>query len=142
LKIEGVCHNNLKNVSVNFPLKLFTCVTGVSGSGKSSLVTDTLLPALKNKINKSDNYVGKHKKLKGVEKIDKVIVVNESFLQAFLKQKLVVMVPADFRLMFLGEDVKLAWELALKKLKCIFCRMFMLLAKLVEVQGTIAKLLK
>jgi len=78
LKIEGVCHNNLKNVSVKFPLKLFTCVTGVSGSGKSSLVTDTLLPALKNKINKSDSYVGKHKNIKGIEKIDKVIVVNQS----------------------------------------------------------------
>jgi len=78
LKIEGVCHNNLKNISVNFPLKLFTCVTGVSGSGKSSLVSDTLLPALRNKINKSDNYAGEYKKLKGIEKIDKVIVVNQS----------------------------------------------------------------
>jgi len=78
LKIEGVKHNNLKNISVRFPLKLLTCVTGVSGSGKSSLVSDTLLPALKNLIYKSENYPGEHKKITGVDKIDKVIVVNQS----------------------------------------------------------------
>jgi len=78
LIISGVTHNNLKNITVNFPLGVFTCVTGVSGSGKSSLVIDTLLPALRRALYDSTAVCGAHKTLRGIEHIDKVIVVDQA----------------------------------------------------------------
>jgi excinuclease ABC subunit A len=78
LQLNGAVHNNLKNIDVKFPLGLFTCVTGVSGSGKSSLITDTLLPALRQHLYNSDDHAGSYKNLKGLDKVDKVIVVNQS----------------------------------------------------------------
>ena len=78
LKITGACHNNLKNVSASIEFGTLTVVTGVSGSGKSSLVTDTLAPALTNAIQRSLRPVGEYKKLTGIEQIDKVIDVDQS----------------------------------------------------------------
>jgi len=78
LQLNGAAHNNLKNINVKFPLGLFTCVTGVSGSGKSSLITDTLLPALRRHLYNSDNQAGAYKTIKGLDHVDKVIVVNQS----------------------------------------------------------------
>ena len=78
LKITGVKTNNLKNVSVKVEFGTLTVVTGVSGSGKSSLVTDTLAPALTNAIHRSARPVGTYKKLDGLENIDKVIDIDQS----------------------------------------------------------------
>lgn len=78
LKIHGAAHHNLKNIDVEIPLGLFVAVTGVSGSGKSSLVTDILYPAISNALQRSTLQVGAHQKISGVEYIDKVIAVDQS----------------------------------------------------------------
>lgn len=78
IKVLGACENNLKNIDVEFPLGMFVAVTGVSGSGKSSLVNEILHKALSNKIYKSKEKVGKHKAIEGVEHIDKVVVIDQS----------------------------------------------------------------
>ena len=78
IKLKGARANNLKNVDVQVEIGTLTVVTGVSGSGKSSLVTDTLAPALANKVMHARKRVGKHRKLEGVELIDKVINIDQS----------------------------------------------------------------
>ena len=78
LAIEGAATNNLRNVSVELELGTLTVVTGVSGSGKSSLITDTLAPALTNRIHHSHKRVGSYDRLKGVEQINKVIDIDQS----------------------------------------------------------------
>lgn len=78
LSIEGATTNNLKNVSTKIELGTLTVVTGVSGSGKSSLITDTLAPALTNRIHHSHKRVGYYSKIKGVENINKVIDIDQS----------------------------------------------------------------
>ncbi len=76
--LKGVSHHNLKNVDISIPLGTFTCITGVSGSGKSSLILDTLYPLCMREINKSSITAGKYKSIKGVANIDKVIDINQS----------------------------------------------------------------
>lgn len=78
IKLVGARHNNLKNVTVQFPLGTFICVTGVSGSGKSSLILDTLYPALSNKLYRTKHEVGQYDKIEGIEEIDKVIAIDQS----------------------------------------------------------------
>ncbi len=78
LRVVGASEHNLKNITVDFPLGLFICVTGVSGSGKSSLVIDVLARALKNYFYSSREEVGKHLKIEGLEHLDKVIEVDQS----------------------------------------------------------------
>ena len=78
LKITGARCNNLKNVTAKIEFGTFTVVTGVSGSGKSSLVTDTIAPALTNAIQRSARPVGPYKRLEGIEEIDKVIDIDQS----------------------------------------------------------------
>ena len=79
IRIRGARHNNLKNVNVTFPLGLFICVTGVSGSGKSSLVNETLYPAAKRVLYDSPRArPGKHRAIEGLENIDKVIDIDQS----------------------------------------------------------------
>ncbi|MCK4778459.1 MAG: excinuclease ABC subunit UvrA, partial [Actinomycetia bacterium] len=78
LIIKGAKEHNLKNIDVEIPLGLFICVTGVSGSGKSSLVNDILGKALARELYKSRKIPGKHRKIVGVENIDKVIEVTQS----------------------------------------------------------------
>lgn len=78
LTIHGAQHHNLKKVKAEIPLGLFIAVTGVSGSGKSSLITDTLFPALSNVLHKGMHPVGSHEKITGLEKIDKVIAIDQS----------------------------------------------------------------
>lgn len=78
LKLKGASHNNLKNIDVSIPLGKLIVVTGVSGSGKSSLVTDTMFPLLNNLINRSHLEVGPYKKLEGLDKIDKVVNIDQN----------------------------------------------------------------
>lgn len=78
IQITGASHHNLKNVSVKFPLGLMIAVTGVSGSGKSSLISDTLFPALANRLHHAEHPVGAMKKMTGIEHIDKVIAIDQS----------------------------------------------------------------
>jgi excinuclease ABC subunit A len=76
--IEGAEQNNLKNITVEIPLSTFTCVTGVSGSGKSSLINEILFPALSQKLYKSKQRVGRVKSIKNIHYIDKVINIDQS----------------------------------------------------------------
>jgi len=78
LKIVGAKHNNLKNIDVEIPLGLFVAVTGVSGSGKSSLVYDILARALAKKLHRSQEEPGEHKEILGIEYLDKVIKIDQS----------------------------------------------------------------
>ena len=78
LEVKGCCENNLKNINVRFPLGGLICVTGVSGSGKSTLVNQTLIPALKRKLYGSKVKAGAHKAISGVNKVDKVIEIDQS----------------------------------------------------------------
>ncbi|MBW2609840.1 MAG: excinuclease ABC subunit UvrA [Deltaproteobacteria bacterium] len=78
LVIEGARQNNLKDIRVEIPLGTFTCVTGVSGSGKSSLINETLYPALAQKMYRSKARIGKVKSIKGIHYIDKVINIDQS----------------------------------------------------------------
>ena len=78
IKIKGAEENNLKNIDVEFPLGQFVCVTGVSGSGKSSLVNEILYKSLAQKINKSRIKPGKHKSIEGLDNIDKIVDIDQS----------------------------------------------------------------
>ncbi|MGB8278149.1 MAG: excinuclease ABC subunit UvrA [Methylovirgula sp.] len=78
LKLTGATGNNLKNVSVDIPLGLFTCVTGVSGGGKSTLVVDTLYKAVARRLNGALEHAAPYKKLDGLEHLDKVIDIDQS----------------------------------------------------------------
>ncbi len=78
IKLKGARANNLKNVNVQVEIGTLTVVTGVSGSGKSSLVTDTLAPALSNQVMRTRKRVGKYRSLEGVELIDKVVNIDQS----------------------------------------------------------------
>lgn len=78
LKVTGARENNLKNINVEFPLGVFTCVTGVSGSGKSSLVNEILYKSLARTLNRARCIPGKHKDIQGMEQLDKVINIDQS----------------------------------------------------------------
>lgn len=78
IEIKGCSHNNLKNVNLKIPMGVTTVVTGVSGSGKSSLINETLYPVVYNYVNKSDMVEGKHKSVSGLENVDKVINIDQS----------------------------------------------------------------
>ncbi|MBE6350148.1 MAG: excinuclease ABC subunit UvrA [Spirochaetaceae bacterium] len=78
ISLQGVTEHNLKNVSVDIELGVFTCVTGVSGSGKSSLISDVLFPLVSNKIMRSSLPVGAYTEITGLEYIDKVINIDQS----------------------------------------------------------------
>ena len=78
LTVVGAKENNLKNINVKFPLGVLTCVTGVSGSGKSSLVNEILYKRLARDLNHAKTHAGEHKEIKGIEKLDKIIDINQS----------------------------------------------------------------
>lgn len=78
IRVKGAEENNLKKIDVDFPLGVFTCVTGVSGSGKSSLVNEILHKSLAKKLNRAHTIPGKHKEIIGVENLDKIIVIDQS----------------------------------------------------------------
>ena len=78
LTVVGAKEHNLKNIDVDFPLGVFTCVTGVSGSGKSSLVNEILYKSLARKLNRARIIAGKHDEIRGIEQLDKVIAIDQS----------------------------------------------------------------
>jgi excinuclease ABC subunit A len=78
VRLEGVTEHNLKDISVEIPLGTMTVITGVSGSGKSSLITDTLAPALANKLQRARRRTGAYEHISGLENIDKVIDIDQS----------------------------------------------------------------
>ena len=78
ITVRGASEHNLKNVTAEFPLKVFTCVTGVSGSGKSTLVEDTLYKALANKLHRALDVPARHQEIVGIENINKVIMIDQS----------------------------------------------------------------
>lgn len=78
LKIIGAKENNLKNINVDLPLGVFCCVTGVSGSGKSSLINEILYKKLAKELNRAKTHAGAHKAIKGTEQLDKIIDINQS----------------------------------------------------------------
>lgn len=78
LSIIGAAENNLKNINVDIPLGVMTCVTGVSGSGKSSLITEILYKKLAKELNRAHEIPGKHEKIIGIEQLDKVISIDQS----------------------------------------------------------------
>lgn len=78
ITVKGAAENNLKNIDVNIPLGVFTCVTGVSGSGKSSLVNEILYKRLARDLNYAKIYPGKHEDILGIDQLDKVINIDQS----------------------------------------------------------------
>ena len=78
ITVKGARHNNLKNIDVDIPLSVFTCVTGVSGSGKSSLINEVLYNSLAKTLNGATTREGKYDKIIGVEKLDKIIMIDQS----------------------------------------------------------------
>ena len=78
LTVKGAAENNLKNINVKIPLGTFTCVTGVSGSGKSSFVNDILYKVLANKLNRAKTIPGKYKSVEGIENLDKIINIDQA----------------------------------------------------------------
>ncbi len=78
LTVKGASENNLKNVNIKIPLGKFVCVTGVSGSGKSSFVNDIVYKTLANKLNRAKTFPGKYKSIEGIENLDKVICIDQS----------------------------------------------------------------
>ena len=78
LKVKGAAENNLKNINVDIPLGVMTCVTGVSGSGKSSLVNEIISKRLAKELNRARTIPGKHKSMEGIENLDKVIDIDQS----------------------------------------------------------------
>ncbi|RMG03065.1 MAG: excinuclease ABC subunit UvrA, partial [Planctomycetota bacterium] len=78
LVVRGAAQNNLKNIDVEFPLGTFICVTGVSGSGKSSLVNDILVEVLRRDLNHGNGTPGKHRSIEGLEHLDKMIAIDQS----------------------------------------------------------------
>src|SRR3990172_6105258 len=78
LTLRGARHNNLKSIDVHLPLRRFVCVTGVSGSGKSSLVIDILREELARRLNGAENtHAGAHEAIEGIEHLDKVIDIDQ-----------------------------------------------------------------
>ena len=78
LEIRGAAENNLKNINVKIPLGEFVCVTGVSGSGKSSLINEILYKTLARELNRAKTISGRHRELRGIENLDKVIEIDQS----------------------------------------------------------------
>ncbi len=78
LKVIGAAENNLKNIDVSFPVGVMTCVTGVSGSGKSSLVNEIVYKRLSKDLNRARTIPGKHKRIEGIDQFDKVIDIDQS----------------------------------------------------------------
>lgn len=147
LEIKGASENNLKNVNVKLPLGMFIAITGVSGSGKSSLINEILYKSLAQKLNRAKTKPGKHKEIKGLEYLEKVIDIDQSaigrtpvqtrlHIQAYLMMFVICLLRqtkqryADIRrvasaLMLKVGAVRLVVGMESLKLRCTFCLMSM-----------------
>ena len=134
LKVIGAAENNLKNIDVSFPVGVMTCVTGVSGSGKSSLVNEIVYKRLYKDLNRARTIPGKHKRIEGIEQFDKVIDIDQSPIGRTPRSN-----PATYTGVFdLIRDLFAATADAkargykkgrFKRLKCIFFQMYMFRVK-------------
>ena len=151
LKVIGAQENNLKNIDVEIPLGVFTCVTGVSGSGKSSLVNQILYKKLAKVLNRAKTKAGKHKDIIGYDQLDKIIDIDQSpigrtprsnpatYTGVFDQIRELFAMTKDakakgynkgrFSFKKRADGVKPVRETVLLRLRCIFCRMFMFLVK-------------
>ncbi|MCC7335729.1 MAG: excinuclease ABC subunit UvrA [Pirellulaceae bacterium] len=78
IRVRGATHNNLKDIDVDIPLGKLVCVTGVSGSGKSSLINDIVVPVLRRQLHAAEDVPGEHRSIEGIEHLDKVIAIDQS----------------------------------------------------------------
>ena len=157
--VKGARTNNLKNVELKIPLGTFTCVTGVSGGGKSSLILETLFKGLNKELNGSREQTGVYDKIIGLENIDKIIDIDQSpigrtprrlpipvcspisatGLPGCRRPRPAAIRPGVFRLTLPAAAAKPARETALPKSKCIFCPTFMLNATSAKANALTAK---
>lgn len=159
--VKGARTNNLKNVELKIPLGTFTCVTGVSGGGKSSLILETLFKGLNKELNGSREQTGVYDKIIGLENIDKIIDIDQSpigrtprsnpatytglftyirdWFAGLPEAKAAAIRPGVFRLTLPAAAAKPAKETALPKSKCTFCLTFMLNAMSAKANALTAK---
>lgn len=164
IKVRGARENNLKNIDVDIPLGVFTCVTGVSGSGKSSLVNEILYKHLAKELNRARCIPGKHDGIDGMEQLDKVIDIDQSpigrtprsnpatytgvfdmirdLFAATSDAKERGYKKEDLVLMSRAEDVKHVRVTVLLRLRCIFFLMCTCLVKSAAASVTIVKRLR
>ena len=152
LTVRGAKENNLKNIDVSFPLGIMTCVTGVSGSGKSSLVNEILYKALAKKLNRARTIPGKYDKIEGIEQLDKIIAIDQSPIGRTPRSN-----PATYTGVFdlirdlfasttdasvstsKAADARPAAATALSRLRCISCRTSTYPARSAEESATTGK---
>lgn len=159
--VKGARTNNLKNVELKIPLGTFTCVTGVSGGGKSSLILETLFKGLNKELNGSREQTGVYDKIIGLENIDKIIDIDQSpigrtprsnpatytglftyirdWFAGCRRPRPAAIRPGVFRLTLPAAAAKPAKETALPKSKCTFCLTFMLNAMSAKANALTAK---
>ncbi len=164
LTVKGASQNNLKNITAKFPLGVMTCVTGVSGSGKSSLVNEILYKCLAKKLNRARTIPGKHKEIIGTEQLDKVIDIDQSpigrtprsnpatYTGVFDQIRDLFASTADakargykkgrFSFNVKGGRCEACSGDGILKIECTFCRMCTCLVKSVMGSGTTGKLWK
>ena len=136
LTIKGAAENNLKHIDVDIPLGIMTCITGVSGSGKSSLINEILYKHLARDLNRARVIPGKHDDIIGIDQLDKVIAIDQSPIGRTPRSN-----PATYTGVF-DQIRDLFAAMVLLKLKCTSCQMFMFLVKFARVSAITGKLWK
>ena len=160
LHIKGAAENNLKHIDVDIPLGVMTCITGVSGSGKSSLINEILYKRLARDLNRARVIPGKHDDILGIDQLDKVINIDQSpigrilpHIPGFLTRSVIFLQPPQMPrqrvtrkavsvLMSRADGARPAAVTESSRSRCIFFRMYMCLAKSARANVTIVRLWK